>query len=70
MKSILEDDREIKALSCDIAEYTWRVGDCGVTKIEVYGEFGEMAKVPWFAIWIKGSLELRMHSQGKSVSYS
>lgn len=70
MKSILEDNREIKALSCDLAQHTWRIGVSGVTKIEAYGECGHMAKIPWFAVWVDGKLSLRMDSHGKSVSYS
>lgn len=69
MKSILEDKREIEALSCDAAQYTWRVGRDGVTKIEAYGENGHMAKVVWFAIWMGDEIKLRMEGTAKCVSY-
>jgi hypothetical protein len=70
MESVLEDKRNIVALSCDLAKYTWRVGVDGVTKIEAYGEPGHMAKIPWFAIWINDELSLRMDGTAKTVSYS
>ena len=66
---MLEDTREIEAVSCDIAQYTWKIGKDGVTKIECYGENGHMALLAWFAIYVNGVLKVRMDSYAKSVSY-
>ena len=67
--SILKDKRKIKALSCDLSRYTWRVGQDGITKIEAYGENGHMAEVIWFAVWAGDEIILRMEGTGKSISY-
>ena len=51
---ILDDDRPVKAIwTRDPEDYgaTVLVGCGGVTKIEAYGEPGQGAYVPWFAVW-------------------
>ena len=46
------------------------VGHEGVTKIEVYQDFGEGAMVPWFAVWKGDVLAARLQAtKFATVSY-
>ena len=47
---MLEDDREIAALDYEEGPGPV-VGQCGVTAIIAYGEPGDCAYVPWFAVY-------------------
>lgn len=42
-------------------------GNCD--RIEVYEENGQMAKVPWFAIWKNEQVIARVDAQGLQVTY-
>ena len=58
---MIDDTREI----ADIfdGEAFWRVGgSSGITKIEVYEENGEMAAVPWFALWAGDAIKCRINA--------
>lgn len=63
--SMLEDPRKIVAVS----EGSWsaRVGQDGITEIVCYPEFGEMAYVPWVALF-RGE-ELWQRVKVTSVQY-
>jgi len=62
-KSILHDPRVIEALWLpNEGNPSWVVGKGGVDKIEVYGEVGQEAYVPWFAVWEKGEIRMRVNA--------
>lgn len=67
MKHIIEDDREIKALSKDW--WSVRVGEDKITKIVPYAEYGPMGYVTWFAIYKGSFLWQRVDSIGLQVIY-
>ena len=51
IESILLDKRPITSIVSDQGRLLFRVGEGSITKIEAYGEPGQMAKVPWIAIY-------------------
>jgi len=62
LTTLLSDEREIDSIwfSQDVVI---TVGRNGVTKIEAYGEPGEMALVPWFRILKGDFLYARVNSK-------
>ena len=72
IESAIDDKREIAELHCDMAmeTFSWVVGKNGVTKIECYGEYGHMAKIPWFAIYVHGILKTRVSGECKTITYA
>ncbi len=67
---ILEDDSVIRCLTnerlgVDVAF----VGGDGVTRIVAYGEPGDGALVPWFAIWRGDKIVKRIAAAHVSVHY-
>lgn len=61
------DKRPISSL---VIDYTQRVPDWnpavglnGVTKIATYDEYGEMAHVPWFAIYVDDKIVWRVNGR-------
>jgi hypothetical protein len=69
MTRLTEDKRPIKSISSDEGRYTLKIGQDGITKIEVYEEMGQMTYIPWIAIWKGDVLSIRMDVQGKSIEY-
>ena len=62
-KSMLYDTRVIEALWLPNQDNpTWVLGKGGVDKIEVYGEVGQEAYVPWFALWRNGKIWMRVNA--------
>ncbi len=45
----------------------WRVGHKGITKIETYFENGQMALIPWIAVYEGDSVKFRINCA--SVEY-
>ncbi len=50
-------------------ETGWTVGRAGVTKIEAYDENGEMAMVPWLAVYIDNHICVRIPARRVTVQY-
>lgn len=68
--TILEDRRPIKSIWFeDEAGSCYRVGSAGVTRIEAYGEPGQGAYVPFFAVWKGDHLAWRVPAHLVSVAY-
>ena len=62
-KDMLHDPRTIKAVWVPGEEGEgWIIGRGKVDKIEVYGEPGQEAFVPWFAIWVDGKISQRVNA--------
>ena len=61
MVTVLEDVREIKSIhgTEEGHIWSWEVGK-SCDKIECYGENGQMATVPWFAIHKNGTVMQRL----------
>jgi hypothetical protein len=62
MHRVMEDDRPIDCISLN-PEGFFKVGVLGTEKIEAYGEAGEMAQVPWFAVWKDGVISQRVNGK-------
>ena len=63
MKDTLHDEREIDSIWYPgDRDENYAVGRHGVEKIEPYGEPGQGARVPWFAIWIDGRVVARVNA--------
>ena len=63
--SILNDDREIRGISgtsIDEGDWEYLINCLGIEKIQVYAEYGQMAGVPWFAIWKNGEIRWRINA--------
>jgi hypothetical protein len=64
---ITKDERTISGLVIDDNQraYDWNptVGNNGITKIVAYDEAGEMAYVPWFAIYADDNLVRRVNGK-------
>jgi len=60
MIKMLEDGRDIAEIETE--DQLWCVGESNVDEIEVYGEPGQSAYVPWFAIYSKGELVVRVNA--------
>lgn len=55
--SVTQDVRPIESLLCGVSGWRVRLGEriwpgYHVSKITCYTENGEMAVVPWFAVWV------------------
>jgi len=60
---MLHDTRAIDSIWLPGKEQVnWTVGQGGVSRIEVYGEPGQRALTPWFAIWIDGEIRVRVNA--------
>lgn len=70
IKKLLEDNRKIISIhsNTETAFYA-TVGDDNITKIEVYPEKGQMAEVPWFAIYAGDEIVGRVDAMGLGVIY-
>lgn len=67
---MLHDDREIMTVNDERAGQTVAaVGSHGVTKIECYGEPGDNALKPWFAVYQGDFLAQRFDATGMTVYY-
>jgi hypothetical protein len=66
-----QDKREIESVWVATAseEGFWKVGSCGITKIEIYLEDGQMAGVPWCAIYHGDEIKNRFDMAGMGVTY-
>ena len=62
-----KDSRPIYSAIGDNGRYI--VGSLGVTKIEAYDENGEMAYVPWLAVFQGDELAYRVPARCMSVCY-
>jgi hypothetical protein len=62
MVTVLEDVREIKSIhgTEEGHIWSWEVGK-SCDKIECYGENGQMAAVPWFAVHKNGVVMQRLN---------
>ena len=49
-------DQEVKSIHSASVEEYFEVGRYGVEKITVVMENGQMAGVPWFAVWKEGKI--------------
>ncbi len=68
--TLLSDQRPIQAVCFnDRDETQFRVGWLGVERIEVYGEPGSMAFVPWIAVYCGGHISHRFPAQMVVVMY-
>lgn len=65
---LMQDDREVVAVSRDW--YSDRVGQEGVTKIEVYGESGEYCDIPWFKVYVGDTIVRRSSCHGHMIHYA
>ncbi len=64
--NVLDDERTIKAIIVDVDDLTgWIVGQYNVTKIVAYGEPGQGAYVPYFAVYKDECLTVRVN--GKDI---
>ena len=61
------DTRVVRRIASKDIEY--KVGSLGVTKIECYEEHGQMAFVPYFAVYRGKHLWLRVPAEGNVVEY-
>jgi hypothetical protein len=71
MEKLLHDTREIDSVwvATNSEEGYWKVGLGGVTKIEIYGENGQMAIVNWCAIYQGEKITSRFDMAGMGVTY-
>ena len=68
MKTILEDEREIKYIDWDNGDCC-HVGHCGVTKITVYEEKGPGDFIPYVAVWKDDNISIRIAAWAVSINY-
>ena len=59
--NIRNDGRPIGRLVLNNHFYT--IGERGVEKIIPYEEYGEMAPVTWYQIWVEGRMEARVNGK-------
>ena len=70
MTILSEDKREIKYISCDVAQFDIAtVGRDGVTKIVAYDEGGQCGCVPWLAVYKGDFLWMRLSAANVRVTY-
>lgn len=69
---MLQDTRTIESIWLSAEkDLNWTIEQHEVDKIEVYGEPGQGAMVPWFAIWIGGKIRVRVNAARiESVVYT
>ncbi len=63
-----EDKRKIWSIFS--GECIYRIGEQGITKIEVYQENGQLSPVNWLAVFREDFLWIRIDSCGWAVSYA
>ena len=60
MKTTFYEGQEVQVIWFDDAEGShFKVGEFEVEKITVVMEYGQMAGVPWFAIWKDGKINTK-----------
>ena len=70
MKTITDDTRPIEQIVFDDDEGgRFKVGSSGVTKIEAYSEYREMASVPWLAVYVGEEMHSRWPSRMCGIIY-
>lgn len=70
MSKLSEDRRPIESIWYDDEEHgNFWVGRLGVTRIEPYDEYGEMAPVPWLAVYKGDFLMARVPARKVTVVY-
>ena len=70
MKKILEDKTPIVGIHFDHAQLSVYVGGgLDVTKIEAYPENGQMAEVPWIAVWKGDNILYRIPANLCRIEY-
>lgn len=69
MIRILDDDSPISCIHFDKAKWSISVNRDGITKIEAYGEAGEMAQVPWIAVWKGNKILYRFPARMCRIEY-
>jgi hypothetical protein len=71
MLDLLRDEREIESvwIATNDQQGCWKVGNNGVTKIEIYAENGQMAYVNWCAIYQGDIIKWRFDMDGMGVTY-
>lgn len=71
--TIVEDERAgriISSISNDAAQFSLVVGGGeGITAINAYYESGEMAGVPWLAVWKGSAIWRRYPAHSMSIQY-
>lgn len=67
-KSVVDEDREISEVHYPRSG-GFVVGEEDITKIEAYEENGQMAPVPWIAVYRKGELYRRIPAQRLTICY-
>jgi hypothetical protein len=64
--ALTKETRTISSLAIDynqrVADWNPSLGANGVTKIEAYDEVGQMAYVPWFAIYVGNEIVRRVNA--------
>lgn len=65
--ALSRDERQITSAIGERGNFA--VGDFGVTKITAYDENGEMAYVPWLAIWKGDAVVVRCPARDMTISY-
>jgi hypothetical protein len=69
MSILAQDQREIKSVENHAGCLLCRVGTNDITKIEVYDEHGQMAMIPWLAIYQNDKIIARMDAANKTIIY-
>mgnify|MGYP000205648070 CR=1 FL=1 len=67
-KSVVDEKRDIKAVHYERGG-GHEVGEEGITSIEAYEENGQMAPVPWIAVYKHGEIYERIPVQQVVVQY-
>jgi len=70
MIRILDDDTPINCIHFDEARWSVYLHKDGITKIEAYGEAGEMAEVPWVAVWRGNEILYRFPARICRIEYA
>lgn len=69
--SMLHDERPIFSVSFHGADGgTFTVGRANVERIAAYAENGQMAPVPWIAVYKNGEIWLRIPAEQVQVEYA
>jgi len=67
-KSVVDEEREINEVHYQRGG-GFTVGEDGITKIEAYEENGQMAPVPWIAVYREGELHRRIPAREVVICY-
>jgi len=59
--NIRRDERQIEQIL--LMDYAYTKDVNGVEKIVPYEEYGEMASVTWYEVWVDGRLESRVNGK-------